>query len=76
MLYFPPGELNLVAVGPLTNVAMAIRLDPEFGKRLKKCFIMGGNYHGMLVIIFLLNLVPYYPMSPLVLRLSSEYYAT
>ena len=40
------GELTLVAVGPLTNVAMAIRMDPAFGQRLKKCYIMGGNYLG------------------------------
>ena len=40
------GELTLVAIGPLTNIAMAIRMDPWFGKRLKKCYIMGGNYLG------------------------------
>ncbi|XP_053381426.1 inosine-uridine preferring nucleoside hydrolase-like [Mercenaria mercenaria] len=40
------GDLHLVAIGPLTNVAMAIRLDPEFGTRLKSCSIMGGNYLG------------------------------
>lgn len=42
------GELTLVAIGPLTNVALAIRLDPEFGKNLKECYIMGGNYEGAL----------------------------
>jgi len=39
-------ELTLVCIGPLTNVAMAIRLDPDFGTRLKECFIMGGNHLG------------------------------
>ncbi|XP_050418774.1 nucleoside hydrolase isoform X3 [Patella vulgata] len=41
-----PGKLTLVALGPLTNLSLAIRLDPTFGERLKSCFIMGGNYKG------------------------------
>ncbi|KAI0238361.1 putative uridine nucleosidase 1 [Lamellibrachia satsuma] len=41
-----PGEINLICLGPLTNVALALRLDPDFGSKLKDCFIMGGNYHG------------------------------
>ncbi|XP_014665251.1 PREDICTED: inosine-uridine preferring nucleoside hydrolase-like [Priapulus caudatus] len=40
------GDLTLIALGPLTNIAMAIRLDAEFGKRLKHCYIMGGNTEG------------------------------
>lgn len=41
-----PGEITLVGLGPLTNLAMAHRLDPDFSKKLKDCFIMGGNYKG------------------------------
>ncbi|GAB1598669.1 inosine-uridine preferring nucleoside hydrolase-like [Argonauta hians] len=41
-----PGEITLVALGPLTDLALAHRLDPNFSKNLKSCFIMGGNYHG------------------------------
>jgi len=37
-----PGEITLVAVGPLTNVAMAIRKEPGFAKSLKEIIIMGG----------------------------------
>ena len=36
------GALNLVAVGPLTNVALACRLDPEFPRRLRRLVVMGG----------------------------------
>ncbi|WP_020409745.1 nucleoside hydrolase [Hahella ganghwensis] len=36
------GELTLVAIGPLTNVALALRLDPELPKKLKQLVIMGG----------------------------------
>jgi len=37
-----PGEITLVAIGPLTNVAMAIRKEPKFAKSLKELIIMGG----------------------------------
>jgi inosine-uridine nucleoside N-ribohydrolase len=36
------GRLNLVAVGPLTNVALACRLDPGFAGRLQRLVVMGG----------------------------------
>lgn len=37
-----PGEMTLVAIGPLTNVALAIRKEPKFAKSLKEIIIMGG----------------------------------
>lgn len=37
-----PGEIELVAVGPLTNVALALGLDPELPRFLKGVTIMGG----------------------------------
>ena len=41
------GEITLVALGPLTNVALALKIDTEFGRRLKNVTIMGGNTEGM-----------------------------
>lgn len=41
-----PGEITLIALAPLTNVAVALRLDPEFGRKLKELVIMGGNSEG------------------------------
>ncbi|CAJ1087483.1 inosine-uridine preferring nucleoside hydrolase-like [Xyrichtys novacula] len=38
-----PGEVTLVATGPLTNVATGMVLDPYFPKKLKELYIMGGN---------------------------------
>ncbi len=37
-----PGEITLVAIGPLTNVALAIRKEPRIVKAVKELFIMGG----------------------------------
>ena len=38
-----PGELELVALGPLTNLALAIRIEPKFASWVKRCVIMGGT---------------------------------
>ena len=36
-------DIHLIAVGPLTNVALAIRRDPVFVERLASLTIMGGG---------------------------------
>lgn len=36
------GELEVVAVGPLTNLALAVMIDPELPKRVKRLTVMGG----------------------------------
>ena len=43
-----PGEITLVAIGPLTNVALAIRQEPRIVGALKELVIMGGaiRYEG------------------------------
>ncbi|KAK6045619.1 hypothetical protein COOONC_16876 [Cooperia oncophora] len=35
---------TLVCLGPLTNVALALKIDPSF--TFKRVVIMGGNYYG------------------------------
>jgi purine nucleosidase len=37
-----PGELTLVALGPLTNLAVALSLDPDLPLRYRQLFVMGG----------------------------------
>ncbi|MEP7359250.1 MAG: nucleoside hydrolase [Anaerolineales bacterium] len=37
-----PGELTLVAIGPLTNLALALRLDPLLPQKYKSLVVMGG----------------------------------
>ncbi|MBE1525410.1 nucleoside hydrolase [Nesterenkonia lutea] len=43
-----PGELVGVLVGPATNLALALELEPRLPQLLKRLFIMGGafNYRG------------------------------
>jgi len=37
-----PNEISIFPIGPLTNMAMAIRREPEFAKAVKELVIMGG----------------------------------
>jgi purine nucleosidase len=39
------GELGLLAIGPLTNVAEALRRDPELADNLAGVWVMGGAVH-------------------------------
>ena len=39
-----PGEITVVAIGPLTNVAGALMLDPEVATAIKEIVIMGGIF--------------------------------
>jgi purine nucleosidase len=41
-----PGELTLVALAPLTNLALALRLDPSLPQRVKRLVVMGGAVTG------------------------------
>ncbi|MGX9460881.1 nucleoside hydrolase [Shewanella sp. A14] len=46
-----PDEITLVAIGPLTNLALALQADPTIVNLVKKVVIMGGafgenNHHG------------------------------
>lgn len=38
-----PGEITLVPVGPLTNIALAVRLHPDLPELVQEVVIMGGN---------------------------------
>lgn len=40
-----PGELTLVCVGPLTNLAIALNVEPGLGERLRRVVIMGGAFN-------------------------------
>ncbi len=38
------GELVIVAVGPLTNLAQALQLDPGLPRRVRRVVVMGGAF--------------------------------
>ena len=37
-----PGEITLVPIGPLTNIALALHLQPEIVNKVKQVVLMGG----------------------------------
>ena len=41
-----PGEITVVAIGPLTNIALAILLEPRVKSAIKELVIMGGVFFG------------------------------
>ena len=41
-----PGELTLVALAPLTNLALALRMDPSLPQRIARLVVMGGAVNG------------------------------
>ena len=39
-----PNELTIVAIGPLTNIALALLREPSIAKKIKELYFMGGFY--------------------------------
>jgi len=37
-----PGAIDLVTIGPLSNIALAIQSDNSFAKNVRHCYVMGG----------------------------------
>lgn len=40
------GDISILATGPLTNIALALKLYPEMVKMIKRFVVMGGAHHG------------------------------
>jgi inosine-uridine nucleoside N-ribohydrolase len=40
-----PGAVTVFAIGPMTNIAMALRLRPDLETKIKQIVFMGGNVH-------------------------------
>jgi inosine-uridine nucleoside N-ribohydrolase len=41
----PPHTVSILAIGPLTNVALALRKDPGIAERAKEIVYMGGSFY-------------------------------
>ncbi|WP_211238026.1 nucleoside hydrolase [Derxia gummosa] len=42
-----PGEVTIIAAGPLTNLALTARIDPDFARNAKELVFMGGSYNPL-----------------------------
>lgn len=42
-----PHEIELITLGPLTNIALALLKDPSIARKVKQCTIMGGIGKGV-----------------------------
>lgn len=40
-----PGEVSILALGPLTNIALAAKLDESFAANVRQIVIMGGSFN-------------------------------
>ncbi len=40
------GNISIIATGPLTNIALALKLDPEIPKKTKRFVCMGGAHYA------------------------------
>src|SRR5882724_7459237 len=39
-----PGEVTVLALGPMTNIAMALRIKPDIETKIKRIVMMGGAF--------------------------------
>ena len=42
-----PGEISIIALGPLTNIALALEADPLAFAQVKELVVMGGSVNGI-----------------------------
>jgi inosine-uridine nucleoside N-ribohydrolase len=40
-----PGQITVLALGPMTNLAIAIRMRPDIQSKIRRLVFMGGNVH-------------------------------
>ncbi|RZC84027.1 hypothetical protein C5167_046811 [Papaver somniferum] len=39
-----PGEVSILALGPLTNLALAVKSDASFASKVKRIVVLGGSF--------------------------------
>ncbi|KAF7148952.1 hypothetical protein RHSIM_Rhsim03G0077300 [Rhododendron simsii] len=42
-----PGEVSILALGPLTNLALAIKRDSTFASKVKRVVVLGGSFFAL-----------------------------
>jgi inosine-uridine nucleoside N-ribohydrolase len=41
------GNISILATGPLTNIALALKLNPDIAKKINRFVVMGGSHYSM-----------------------------
>ena len=41
-----PGQVSILSLGPMTNLALAVRLDPSIIPLTREVIVMGGSFHA------------------------------
>jgi purine nucleosidase len=52
-----PGEITLVTLGPLTNIALALGIAPDISRKIKACYVMGVPPTRWVISRLLLNII-------------------
>ncbi|CAL5350698.1 unnamed protein product [Camellia sinensis] len=42
-----PGQVSILALGPLTNLALAVKKDSSFASKVKRVVILGGSFFAL-----------------------------
>lgn len=42
-----PGEVSILALGPLTNLALAMKWDSSFARKVKQVVVLGGSFFAL-----------------------------
>ncbi|XP_016512286.1 uridine nucleosidase 1 isoform X2 [Nicotiana tabacum] len=42
-----PGEVSILALGPLTNLALAVKRDSTFASKVKRVVVLGGSFFAL-----------------------------
>ena len=51
-----PGEIEIITIGPLTNIAVALTLAPDLVRKIKKLWILGGREEKEKMDLLLCNI--------------------
>ena len=46
MIHNHPGQISILSLGPMTNLALAIRLDPSIIPLTREVIVMGGSFNS------------------------------
>lgn len=39
-----PGAVDVISIGPMTDIALALHVDPAFARNVRRLYVMGGSF--------------------------------